>query len=307
MKIGVYPNYYEKFRCIAGKCKHNCCIGWEIDIDDDTLSFYNTVEGDFGKTLRDNINYCDIPHFKLSVNERCPFLNDKNLCEIIINLGEEALCDICREHPRFHNNLPDRIESGIGLCCEEAARLILSQKEKMTLVGSLGTDDEIILLRDEIIDVLQNREKNISERLSDMLSLCDTTFTERSINSYCDLLLSLEKMDSKWGELLEKLRENAGSLDFGSFDAFMSDRVYEYEQFVVYIIYRHFANSPNLEEAQKRARFTCFSYQLLHSLGAAIYHTTGNFDFEAQVELARLFSSEIEYSDENLHTLFDIL
>ena len=33
MKV-VVPNYYNQFKCIAEKCHHNCCIGWEIDIDD---------------------------------------------------------------------------------------------------------------------------------------------------------------------------------------------------------------------------------------------------------------------------------
>ena len=31
------PSYYKKFKCIADKCHHNCCIGWEIDIDDEAL------------------------------------------------------------------------------------------------------------------------------------------------------------------------------------------------------------------------------------------------------------------------------
>ena len=31
--VNVYPGYYSGFRCIADKCKNNCCIGWEIDID----------------------------------------------------------------------------------------------------------------------------------------------------------------------------------------------------------------------------------------------------------------------------------
>ena len=131
----IYPDYYDKFRCIASKCKHNCCIGWEIDIDEDTLSYYNSVTGDFSKRLKDNIELSDTPHFKLSSNERCPFLNDKNLCDIITTLGEDKLCDICSQHPRFHNELPDRIESGLGLCCEEACRIILSQKEKVKLVS----------------------------------------------------------------------------------------------------------------------------------------------------------------------------
>ena len=28
---------------------------------------------------------------------------NRRLCRIILNLGEDALCDICREHPRFYN------------------------------------------------------------------------------------------------------------------------------------------------------------------------------------------------------------
>lgn len=301
----VFPNYYEKFSCIAGKCKHNCCIGWEIDIDEKTLDFYESVDGEFKTRLKNSISYCDIPHFKLQKNERCPFLNGENLCDIILELGENALCEICTMHPRFNNELPNRIESGLGLCCEEAGRIILSQKEKMTLIGADSTDDEIILLRDDIIKTLQNRDKCIGERIDDMLKLCDTDFDYLSIKSCCDLLLNLERMDEKWGELLASLKDNESKIDYADFDLYMSDRMSEYEQFSVYLIYRHFANSLNIYEAQKRARFTAFSYSLLRALGAFIYSATGDFGFEAQVELARLFSSEIEYSDENLYTLFD--
>ena len=47
MKI-VKPDYYDSFRCIADKCRHSCCIGWEIDIDEDTLDLYENIPGDFG-------------------------------------------------------------------------------------------------------------------------------------------------------------------------------------------------------------------------------------------------------------------
>ena len=32
----AYPDYYPLFHCIADRCRHNCCIGWEIDIDSRT-------------------------------------------------------------------------------------------------------------------------------------------------------------------------------------------------------------------------------------------------------------------------------
>jgi lysine-N-methylase len=32
------PKYYLDFACIADRCKHSCCIGWEIDVDADTMA-----------------------------------------------------------------------------------------------------------------------------------------------------------------------------------------------------------------------------------------------------------------------------
>ncbi|MBR5808788.1 MAG: flagellin lysine-N-methylase, partial [Clostridia bacterium] len=110
MKEAV-PNYYHKFKCIQDKCKHNCCIGWEIDIDDDTLMLYESLDTPLGEKIRSNITG-DVPHFKLAAGERCPFLMDSGLCEIIAEYGEDAICDICYLHPRFKNFYSDFTETG---------------------------------------------------------------------------------------------------------------------------------------------------------------------------------------------------
>ena len=119
-------NVFQNFHCIAGDCKHSCCIGWEIDIDEDALDDYRQIGGDFGRRLSTNIEWTDTPHFKLTKDERCPFLNRQNLCEIILNLGEESLCQICTDHPRFRSFFSDRTAIGLGLCCEAAAKQVLS-------------------------------------------------------------------------------------------------------------------------------------------------------------------------------------
>ena len=305
----IYPDYYKDFRCIASRCTHNCCIGWEIDIDSNSLNFYDTVSGDFKKRLLQNISYDDPPHFILSENERCPFLNDHNLCDIIINLGENHICDICKEHPRFHNELPGRIESGLGLCCEEAARIILSKKDTVKLVSDKNniTEDEIIILRDEIMNILQDRNHSVKERLGIALSLCNTTASVSNIKAWCDVLLNLEQLDKNWGDLLCDVKESYDFINFSLFEKHMKEREHEYEQFVVYLLYRHFANAPDIYEAQNRIRFINFAYELLYALGATVFYKNGEFSLDMQIELTRLFSSEIEYSDENLYTLFDMV
>ena len=126
MKTWV-PAYYLKFQCIAGRCRHNCCIGWEIDIDEETYAGYRKVGGEFGEKLRAGIDTAgETPCFRLGADERCAFLNGQGLCDIITELGENALCEICALHPRYRNFFRDRVEMGLGLCCEEAAKLILT-------------------------------------------------------------------------------------------------------------------------------------------------------------------------------------
>ena len=59
----LVPDYYKDFKCIADKCKHNCCIGWEIDIDDDTLEYYNKVGGVLGERFKENISLLQSKNF----------------------------------------------------------------------------------------------------------------------------------------------------------------------------------------------------------------------------------------------------
>ena len=46
------PSYYKEFRCTADRCADSCCIGWELDIDEDTAAYYEQVKGAFGDRLR---------------------------------------------------------------------------------------------------------------------------------------------------------------------------------------------------------------------------------------------------------------
>ncbi|MBE6806036.1 MAG: hypothetical protein E7526_05970 [Ruminococcaceae bacterium] len=87
----------------------------------------------------------------------------------------------------------------------------------------------------------------------------------------------------------------------------MQNRATEYEQFLVYIIYRHFANSIDLESAAVKAKFATLAYSLIYNIGAVLFTQNGDFNFEIQIDIIRMFSSEIEYSDENLYDIFDRL
>ena len=306
--LHIVPNYYSKFNCISGACRHNCCIGWEIDIDEDTARFYQDYSGPMAKRLQTDIDFSTDPsHFILGKHERCPFLNDENLCDIIIEMGEAHICQICTDHPRFHNELPGRMESGLGLCCEEAARVILSQKDSITYQVSGDpsdgdVEDEIIAYRDEVLAILQNRSLSIEERI-EALQLP----IQIDVLQWIPLLQDLEILDAAWTHRLTELDLHWKQINWEGFNTHMTDRVSEYEQLLVYLIYRHMANAPSLEDANARASFAVLGYRLVYALGAVMFTLRGDFTFEDQVELARLFSSEIEYCEENLYAILDEL
>ena len=127
------PSFYEEFQCIASACTDTCCAGWLVEIDDNSLQRYRDMKDAFGEMLQKQIVQDEEgSFFRLLPGRRCAMLNEQNLCKMILEKGEDVLCDICREHPRFYQWFGDYTEVGIGLCCEEACRLLFSQTEPLT-------------------------------------------------------------------------------------------------------------------------------------------------------------------------------
>ena len=333
------PDYIAGFQCIAGRCRHSCCIGWEIDIDDASYEKYRKLEGPLGEKLRANM--CppeeDSPaHFILGENERCPFLNAKGLCELILGLGENSLCEICSEHPRFYQTLSDRTEMGFGLCCEESARLLISHpapihmidvtsgmKKKSlfrskkhfspellyedTFSGSRDDDEaEILTIRHEIFSILQDRNLSLGSRISAIEQKLELPGTDPDIPYWGAFLEKLERLDPTWDIEIGKLTDKR-KIDVDAFAAMMvvTQRSFEYENFIGYLLYRHLWGALEDGYIGARVQFAILAFRLIEYLGACRFTENGVFTTEDQIDLMRMFSSEIEYSDENVDLLIE--
>lgn len=257
--LTITPDYYNKFKCIADKCKHSCCIGWEIDIDDATFKKYSNLETDFTIKLKNNIELGETPHFKLGQDERCPFLNRNGLCDIITNLGEDMLCQICSDHPRFRNFYDNFTEIGLGIACEAAAEIILTKKDK----SIINLPDEalqlpIIRFRKNIFDILQDREFPIDERIDNMLILLDTQLPT-NIDWYA-VFNELEKLDNTWEQYLLRIKNGINSpVTDNSLDT-------AYEQLLVYLIFRHFTDSQYDDRIKERVLFAVLIYKVIKTM-----------------------------------------
>ena len=87
-----YPDYFDDFECVPGhECPDSCCIRWQIVVDPDTLKKYRHVQGPLGKRMAEKIDFSTgriCPHGE---DNRCEFLNEDNLCDIVLELGENGL------------------------------------------------------------------------------------------------------------------------------------------------------------------------------------------------------------------------
>lgn len=409
------PSYFKDFHCISSKCTDSCCWHWEIDIDDDTLQYYNQVPGEFGRRLREHImppnpDTDEPAHFIPDEKERCPFLNSCNLCDIFIHLGEEHLSYICTHHPRYYDWLIGGQEAGLGLCCEEAARLILQKTGYPSFEvieypdcdpsynnGGLSPDDgnlsenspapdedllleqtfenRLLAMREELFAIikpccshpgtpaaapsccsisvpasvpsdcsvpapaaaLDALMDSLYQASLSMQEECDRIFfpeelpaevsadtltglpvdtaptspdsaswsaafwQEDRLTELLDRYLTLEINDPAWWRQLHQMKGTLSEL-LSRREAFLSfyrDRLYEYEQLLIYFIYRHFMKAREDLMLVEKVSFALISVCMIQLLDIRRWLSSGALSLKDQIDICKLYSKEIEYDEEN--------
>ncbi len=273
--MSIYPVFYGRFSCRAGDCRHSCCRGWEIDVDEDSAAFYETVPGELGAKLRRSIaRDADGAHFTLTEDERCPFLCADGLCELICRLGEEALCDICALHPRFFEDVGDEELCGLGLSCEAVCELLL------------GSDAPLGFLNEESGDTMTMSA--LLRQLGLETDAASLRFDgEPPSAEYLRILAETEAIDRNWpGELAAVAEAVTPRLPVGP----------RYDRILQYLLYRQLerAEEAGMERLLRYAReSTAFV-----AVQDALFGTDG--------EHLRRFSEQIEYSTENAAILLGL-
>lgn len=313
MKI-IAPKFYKSFHCIADKCPHSCCIGWEIDIDRATLKRYRAVSGVFGERLQNAIEISDGEGvFRLTGSERCPFLNERGLCDIYLTLGEDALCQICTDHPRFRNFFSDRTEVGLGLCCAEAARQTLSSPEPFSLcvlsadeVPRAPTPEEaaFFALRQKMFDAIQAKNIPFQMRMQNVLSAVGARLPEKDFAAWARFYTNLERLDTAWDTVLSA-PQSAPQTDCFCFPD--KESALFFENLLCYFVYRHLAGALEDGRFCARAAFAVHATQFISALCAANALKNQKFHLETALDIVRQYSTEIEYSDENLEAILSAL
>lgn len=275
----TFPNYYKEFSCIAGSCPDTCCAGWQIVIDNKTLKKYQHFKGPFHNRLHNDIDWKE--HVFRQYNRRCAFLNEENLCDIYTEAGPKMLCDTCRNYPRHIEEFESLREISLSLSCPEAARILLSQKEKV------------------------HSRMNTSDTSKDLFK-----------NMWKTIVPEMEVLRPGWKEFLKErldsLYISSGENDYiyqkSEFDFYCPDWQIQEEQLLVYWIYTYFCGAVYDDEIFTKVKMAVVCTLFIHELDVGTYlKNEHHFNLNAQIQICYQFSRELEHSDLNLNKFQELM
>ena len=298
----IYPTYYKKFKCIADKCPDSCCKDWDVVVDEESESFYNSVHTPFGEKIRSlTITDNDGDRIFVSQNGKCPFWNKDMLCDIYINLGEEHLCETCKNFPRITQDYTDFVEHTLSLACPEGARLILEEENDYSEFDNFIYNesdklmDFLLKARAKTSKIFKDRKLSFAQRLKEALrynrdiqNSLDEISEPESVSdlSYIfELHNKLEIMSNEWKEILASASKNEPD----------TNHDVEFERLALYYIYRYYLNAIDSSDVLSTVKRIACAYIVL-----------SRCDLENNcTRLMQLYSKEVEHSYENSEILED--
>lgn len=314
--IVKYPVYYNDFRCIADRCPDTCCSGWQIVVDEKAAEFYNNLNTDFGlkiQSLMYKDNEGDIV-FK-NINNRCPFLDDSNLCDIYKKIGESYLCNTCKKFPRFSTFFGGLEERGLSLSCPVVAEMIVNNsnleltQEVNDLFPDINDIDADLYLslasvRNRIFNYISS-DKVTSEMLLKLLSygkaiqsLAENQMYEQMGAlevSNCDKINFTIDFDSLFSSF-EYLTQEGRTL-FSGFNSNLEINNDKLNSILNYYIYRYFLKSVYDMNIFAYVAFSVFS---VFSIAYVTEQTQSNI-----THIAQIYSKEIEHSNDNFNSILE--
>ena len=157
-------------------------------------------------------------------------------------------------------------------------------------------EQELEEQRHQLMRLVQDRSRSMADRLRDVRAVMRLA-QETPEREWMEFLMGLESMDSAWHDCLRLVMESPES------EWLPRDMEKPAEQLLSYLLYRHLPGALDDGRFRERIWMCLLALELIFRVCALLpMEKTA-----ALMEAARLFSGEIEYSDENIARILDRL
>lgn len=174
----------DGFKCIADKCTYTCCRGWIIAIDDKAEMYKQMGYED--RIVYENGRW----RMKLNPDGRCAMLDQRGLCKLVLEHGEEVLSATCSIYPRVINKTKDTIELSYNNDCPAVISALRELKDSLVFEMyeieedvpiRIDENERYYAIRDMVIDLLQISDIPVWVRLMMCYQFIEKTMSEDSV------------------------------------------------------------------------------------------------------------------------------
>ena len=176
--------------------------------------------------------------------------------------------------------------------------------------------------RGQAIAILQNREKSIDDRIKEFLKFCEKlqNVVENSEEEPWDLMEyfhvrmdtfeELENVNEEWINVKQQVRTFFETHSYEEALAeYKKSADYNeiwYEHILVYFTYRYFMRAWYDGNVLAKAQFAIVGFLVIRDMDIVRYFENGkSFKLKDRITNARIFSREVEHSEETLEILED--
>lgn len=181
----ITADYYPRFMCKCGECRHNCCNGWPVTISKreyDRLmeapcseAYHEQLKNALRMNFRpEDDRYAHIVHDKYG---NCMLQRRDGLCGLQVELGEAVLPDVCRLYPRNRRCTGGENECALSGSCEAVVETLLKHTEPLHFVKTEIAEAPLFPIDmtaeqkadcARAIEIMEDRTKTFPERFAAM-------------------------------------------------------------------------------------------------------------------------------------------
>ena len=220
------------------------------------------------------------------------------------------------------------MEKGLGLCCEEAARLLFESKGTATSPiafvereiddipdeipeDAIEARDAIFSERENLFAILTHHDRPLNERLIELLdyavetsgfdipeaespasSITNKEISDNIHRSWIDLLGKGDSFGPAWSTAYKLVKQSSWSNTGASLYTET-----ESEKIIAYLLFRYYGKSLFDGNNLTKVKFTLYFWIMLQRFGNILANATGATP-SAKISAIKLLSKQTEYSEE---------
>ena len=135
------------------------------------------------------------------------------------------------------------------------------------------------------------------------------------MKKYFMVYKNLDHINEKWPAILNEVTKDLFCKEVNyeiysdmhkKFNSYYVDNFYEYEHLIVYFIFRYFMKAVFDYDVSSKVKMAVVSYLMVKELGVHKWFINNEeFTKEDQVVVMRMYSKDIEHSDDNMESLYE--